>query len=112
MNKYIVIYHATAEFMSAMAGMTPEQMAEGMKPWGVWAEACGDGLIDMGTPLAGGLKLSSEGSSPSDREVTGYSIIQAENMTAAEAMMQGHPHLGMAASCSIEIHEAMPLPGM
>jgi hypothetical protein len=98
--------------MAAMAGMSQEQMAEGMKGWGVWAESCGEGLVDMGTPLAGGLQLSSEGSSPSGQEVTGYSVIQAENMAAAEAMMQGHPHLGMAASCTIEIHEALPLPGM
>jgi hypothetical protein len=112
MNKYIVIYHATAEFMAAMAGMSAEQMAEGMKPWMTWAEASGEGLVDMGTPLGGGLKLSSSGSVPSDRDVTGYSIIQAENMAAAEAMMQGHPHLMAADSCSIEIHEAMPLPGM
>jgi hypothetical protein len=50
MNKYIVIYHATAEAVAGMQSATPEEMAEGMKPWMTWAEACGDGLIDMGTP--------------------------------------------------------------
>ena len=94
MNKYIVIYHANAEALAGMQSATPEEMAEGMKPWMTWAEACGDGLVDMGTPLGGGLKLTSGGSSPSDREVTGCSILQAENMAAAEAMLQGHPHLG------------------
>jgi hypothetical protein len=111
MNKYIVIYHADAAALAGMQDATPEQMAEGMKPWMTWAENCGDGLLDMGTPLGGGLKLSSSGSSGSDREVTGYSILQAENMAAAEAMLQGHPHLGWAEGCEIEVHEAMPLPG-
>ena len=112
MNKYIVIYHANAEALAGMQSATPEEMGEGMKPWMTWAEACGDGLVDMGTPLGGGLKLTSGGSSPSDREVTGYSIPQAENMAAAEAMLQGHPHLGWAAGCEIEVHEALAVPGM
>jgi hypothetical protein len=55
MNKYIVIYHATAEAVAGMQDATPEQLAEGMKPWMVWAEQCGEGLVDMGTPLSGGL---------------------------------------------------------
>ena len=65
----------------------------------------------MGTPLIGGLKLSSEGSSPSDKEVTDSSILQADDMAGAEALLQGHPHLGWATGCLIEVHEAMPLPG-
>ena len=110
MNKYIVIYHAPAEAIAATQAMSPEDMKKGMEAWGVWAASCGDGLIDMGTPLMGGLKLSPDGSSPSDREVTGYSILQADDMAGAEALLQGHPHLGWATGCSIEVHEAMPMP--
>jgi hypothetical protein len=33
MSKYIVIYHADAAAMAGMQDMSPEQMAEGMKPW-------------------------------------------------------------------------------
>jgi hypothetical protein len=32
-------------------------MEEGMKAWMMWAEKCGDRLVDFGTPLANGLKL-------------------------------------------------------
>ena len=65
----------------------------------------------MGTPLMGGLRLSPEGSSPSDKGVTGYSILEADDMAGAEALLQGHPHLGWATGCSIEVHEVKPLPG-
>ena len=110
MNKYIVIYHAPAEAIAATHAMSSEDMQKGMEAWGVWAAACGDGLVDMGTPLMSGLKLSPDGSSPSDKEVTGYSILQADDMAAAEALLQGHPHLNWAGGCEIEVHESMPMP--
>ncbi|UTW61963.1 hypothetical protein KFE98_18420 [bacterium SCSIO 12741] len=110
MNKYIVIYHAPAEAMEMMADATPEQKAEGMKPWMAWAEKCGDQLIDLGSPLVGGLKLSPDGSAaPSQKEVTGYSILQAESMDGAKALLEGHPHLAWTGGCDIEVHECVPL---
>ena len=110
MKKFIVIYHAPAEAVAEMSNVSPEQMAEGMKPWMDWAAKCGDQLVDMGTPLMGGLKLNPDGSSmQSDREVTGYSVLQAESMDEAKALLQGHPHLAWTGGCAIEIHESMPL---
>ena len=32
----------------------------GMEPWMAWAERCGDGLVDMGTPLGGGRKVTAQ----------------------------------------------------
>lgn len=110
MNKYIVIYHAPAEAVEQVQDATPEQVQEGMAPWMAWVEKIGDGLVDLGTPLAGGQKVTPSGSSPSDKSVTGYSILQAENMEAAKALVKDHPHLGWAAGCEIEIHETQPLP--
>ncbi len=112
MKKFIVIYHAPAEAMEGMANATPEEMAEGMKPWMEWAARCGSQLVDMGTPLMGGIRLSPDGgANPSDKEVTGYSVLQAENMEGAKALLQGHPHLNWQGGCSIEVHESAPLPG-
>ncbi|MBI4173904.1 MAG: hypothetical protein HY519_04245 [Candidatus Aenigmarchaeota archaeon] len=111
MKKYIVIYHAPEGAAKQMENATPEQMQEGMKPWMEWAEKCGSGLVDLGTPLANGQKLTPQGSTPSKRSVVGYSILQAENMEKAKAMLKGHPHLAWAAGCEIEVHEALPLPG-
>ena len=111
MTKYIVIYHAPPGALEQMSDATPEQMAEGMKPWMAWAERSGDGLVDLGTPLGGGQKVTKSGTSPSDKGVVGYSILQAENMEAAQALVKDHPHLEWAAGCEVEIHESLPLPG-
>lgn len=78
-----------------------------------WAAKCGDKLVDMGSPLANGVAINPDGSSKeSTKEALGYSILSAENMEEAKSLMEGHPHLSWNASCTIEVHECMPTPGM
>ena len=112
MKKFMVIYHAPASAQEKIAESTPEQMQEGMKPWMEWAEKCGDGLVDMGSPLGNGQKITTSGSEPSSHSVAGYSILQAEDMEGAKAMLMEHPHLKWTEGCEIEVHEMMPLPSM
>lgn len=110
MSKFIVIYHAPAEAMAAMATATPEQKAEGMKPWMEWKESVGENLLDFGAPLMGGVKLLPDGTTEnSTKEVTGYSMIEAADMDAAKALLKNHPHLAWTGGCDIEIHECMQL---
>ena len=79
-----------------------------------WAQKCGDHLVEMGSPLMNGQQLSPDGSNhESSKNVSGYSILQAENMDAAKALLEGHPHIsGWNQDATIEIHESMPIPGM
>ena len=107
-----VIYHAPQEAMNQNTDVSEEEMKKGMEPWMIWAKKCGEKLVDLGTPLTGGLKLSPEGNSAaSNKEVVGYSILNAGNMEEAQSLMADHPHLSWDAGCEIEIHESMPLPG-
>ena len=110
MKKFIVVYYASVEAMEKMKDSSPEEMKKGMEPWMAWAAKTGDGLVDLGTPLMGGQKVSKSGSSPSDKNVMGYSILQAEDMQGAQALLEGHPHLEWASGCEIEVHESMPMP--
>jgi hypothetical protein len=110
MKKFIVTYHAPVGAMEMMKNATPEQMKEGMEPWMAWAQKCGSGLVDLGTPLGNSQNVTSSGSSPSGGDVAGYSVLQAENMAVAVEMLKSHPHLGWTDGCKIEVHEAMPLP--
>jgi hypothetical protein len=113
MKKFIVIYHTPAEAAKQMANTSKEDQAKGMEAWMTWAQKCGDKLVDMGAPLMNGQRLSPGGkSSSSNKEVNGYSILQAKDMKEAMALLQGHPHLGWNAACTIEVHESMPIPGM
>jgi hypothetical protein len=110
-RRYVFIYHAPMP----PADATPpsaEQMEAMMGDWNAWAGRVGDGLVDFGTPLGHGKKVTPSGTSDSTNDVVGYSIIEASDMDAALALAQGHPHLNMPGGCEIEVHEAQPIPGM
>jgi hypothetical protein len=111
MTKYVFIYHAPMTPADA-APPTPEQMEAVMGEWNAWADKVGDGMVDFGTPLDKGVRVTKEGTSPSTREVAGYSIIEAADMDAALELAQNHPHLNMPGGCEIEVHEAQAVPGM
>jgi len=111
MKKFIVLYYAPMSAMKQMHNATPEEMQKGMEPWMAWAEKCGNALVDLGTPLGNGQRLDkSGGSSPSQSNIVGYSILQAEDMEGVKALLQGHPHLEWADGCEIEVYESLPLP--
>ena len=106
MKKFIAIYHAAPEAMAQMTEATPEQLAEGMKYWMAWKDQVGDGIVDFGSPIMGGISMSPSGEiSPSQKQVAGYSIVQAENAEAARAFFNGHPHLNWHPTATIEVHE-------
>jgi len=112
MKKFMVIYHAPQSAADEMSKASPEEMEKGMEPWMEWAKKCGDKLVDLGTPLGNGKKVEKGGSSTTDSDVNGYSILQAENIDEAVSLLQDHPHLNWVEGCSIEVFESMPLPGM
>ena len=75
-----------------------------------WAEKTGKQLIDFGSPLMGGQRLSPDGTaSNSTKEVTGYSFLEAANMDEAKSLLKGHPHLAWNGGCDIELHEGIPM---
>ena len=110
MKNFIVIYHAPAEAMAQMGEATPEQREEGMKQWMAWKDSIGSSLVDFGAPLVGGQRLLPDGSTqPSTKEVSGYSILQANDIDAAKALLANHPHLKWTEGCDIEVHETVPM---
>ena len=117
MKKFIVTYHVPAavqkQLDKQMAKATPEQAAEGMKGWMTWAKKCGKHLVDMGSPLANGKRIKAKGKAvKSDKEVAGYSILEAKDMDHAMKLLEGHPHISWNKACTIELHETMAIPGM
>ena len=88
----------------------PDDMKGEMEKWMAWAKRCGKALVDFGTPLGNGEKITKSGSTESKSNVVGYSILQAESMEAARGLLKGHPHLDMPGGCEIEVHESMEMP--
>ena len=89
----------------------PEQMEAVTDAWKAWAGRVGEGMLDFGTPLAGGVQVTSNGTTAEHQEVAGYILVEAESMDAALAFAEGHPHLSCPAAATIEVHESQPVPG-
>ena len=111
MSKFLFVYHAPTTPADA-APPSPEEMEAVMGQWNDWATRVGDGMVDFGTPLADGVRVTPDGTSPSERQVVGYSLIEAADQNAALDLAKNHPHLNMPGGCEIEIHESQPIPGM
>lgn len=112
MSRFVFIYHAPTTPAEA-APPSPDDMAASMAEWNAWAGKVGDDLVDFGTPLADGVRVTADRSvTPSTREVVGYSILEAADLDAAVGLAKQHPHLNMPGGCEIEVHTAQEIPGM
>jgi hypothetical protein len=113
-KRFLIIYHAPIDAMAQTANASPEDMEKGMAMWKAWAKRAGSKLADLGAPLVNGKRLHSNGSSaPSNRDVTGYSLLEADNWEELEDLLSGHPHIsGWHPGATIEVHETMLIPGM
>lgn len=112
MSKFVFIYHSPS-MPDDSAPTDPDAMNAMMAEWEQWGQKVGSGLVDFETPLANGMRVSpGRKVSPSEREVSGYTIIEADSMEAAVELAHIHPHLNMPGGCEIEVHECLPIPGM
>ncbi len=91
-------------FMLLMFGFekpTPEIM----KAWGAWFEATADKTVDQGGFHGAAKEISATGTIdlPMGMEsITGYTIIEAENIEQAEAIAKDNPFIA-----SIRVYEIM-----
>ena len=80
---------------------TPEIMGA----WGKWFESIADKIVDQGGLWGGGREISDAGTKdlPMGMEsITGYIIINADSLDAAERIAQGNPYIA-----SIRVYEIM-----
>jgi hypothetical protein len=111
MPNYVVLYNAPVSASDQMGNNDPEMAAAVMQAWNDWSAKVGSGMVDLGTPLGNGRRVTAGGSGEADTEVAGYSILSAEDVESAVALLDGHPHLQMPGA-SIEVHETLEIPGM
>lgn len=111
MSKFVVIYAAPESAETTMENIDPLAAAEGMKAWMEWAGRAGEHLTDLGAPLGHGREISQSGTSDADAAIGGYSILEADDMDHALALVDNHPHL-MMPGASIRVYQALDIPGM
>ncbi len=107
MKKFLILYTAPVTAQEQM-DVSPEEMKKGMEPWFTWFKKMGKTLIDGGTPLVNGMHFTKDDVSHGKTEITGYSIVQAENWEDLKELIVDHPHY-MVPNASIEVFEMMPM---
>ena len=108
MAKFMFVYKGEA---TDMADMTPEEGAEVMAKWGAWMEEVGSALADVGAPFGPGHSVVDDGSTGTAASLTGYSIVEADDLSQAKALTKGHPYLSEGkGDYAIDVFELMPVP--
>ena len=108
MPKFIMIYKGQA---TDTADMTEEQAAEVMAKWGASMEKVGPALVDVGTPFGPGVSVVDDGSTGAPVSLSGYSIVEAADLSTAQTFAAGHPYLSEGrGNFALEIFEMMPVP--
>jgi hypothetical protein len=110
MNRYIVLYRAPLAVAERFAQVAPEEAAAGVQLWVDWAQKIGPALVDPGKPLGNAMRVTTAGVAATDSRIIGMSILQAETMDQAVAMVEDHHHLAWAEDCEIDVLEEMPIP--
>lgn len=89
-------------------GDTPEAQQKAMEAWTAWFGALGADVLDQGSPFGPASTISSAGVTEGGASaLSGYTIIAAEDLTAAGEKAKGCPVLTTGGS--IEIYEAMAM---
>lgn len=108
MPQFMIVYKGEATDMSEM---TQEETADVMAKWAAWMERVGPALSDIGTPFGPGVSLVDDGTAGTPVSLSGYSILEADNLDAALQLADGHPYLSEGkGDFAIDIFELMPVP--
>ncbi|MEO6714632.1 MAG: hypothetical protein ABIM89_14520 [Mycobacteriales bacterium] len=111
MKRFMVLYNAPVPAAEMMSSLSPEEAKAGMDAWMAWSAQTGDALVDFGMPVQAARRVTADAAAESTNQASGYSIVQAEDVDAATALMAKHPHLQMVGA-SIDVLEILPMPGM
>jgi len=107
-SKYLYLYRGPA---TPIEDFTPEQSAEQLRAWGEWMARVGSALVDGGAPFAARTAVGDDGSSPTSSDLNGYTIVEADSLDAARALVDGHPFLSEGKGrFSVDIFELAPMP--
>jgi len=110
MAQFMIVYKGDATDMSEM---TQEEMQAVMAKWAEWMQRVGSALTEVGNPFGSSTSIVDDGSAGTAVSLTGYSIVEADNMDGARALAGNHPFLSESKGAyAIDLYEMMPVPAM
>jgi len=104
MAKYLFVYHGGKH------PSNPTEVKQVMDAWGAWFKSMGSAVIDGGNPVGKSTTVRPDGSIVNDggaNPASGYSLIEAKDLSEAHKKAKGCPLL--AAGGSIEVAPTMDM---
>ncbi len=108
MKKFILLYKGAA---TPADQMSEEKQNSIMQAWKDWMANMGEALVDVGNPMHSGVSVVDDGSDGTADELSGFSIIQANDVNKAKELVKDHPFLSdKTGKFSVEIFELADVP--
>ncbi len=96
MAKFLYVYYGGA------METDPKKQKESMDAWMKWFAGMGKAVVDAGNPTMPGKILSKRGAKDiSGDPITGYSVVQANNLEDALKMAKGSPQLAAGGQIAV-----------
>ena len=94
MSKFLVTYHGS--------GMPddPALMEQAKAAFGAWVAEAGDAIVDPGAPVNMVGQVATEGATEAAK-IGGYSIIQADSVDGAKAVLSSHPYVARGGTLQV-----------
>ncbi len=103
MSTYLLVYQG---HLDPTRQPSPEEGEAIMKAWGDWIGKTGPALRDVGAPTGDRARVGSG----EPLAITGYSVVEADSLDAAQALCEGHPFLqGAPTDFSIDVYQLEPI---
>lgn len=101
-----------ANYLLAYTGgsmaQTDEAREAAMAAWGAWFGKLGSAVVDPGNPFGPSVSVGASGANGAAQSgVTGYSVISADNLDAAAALVEGCPVI--ANGGGVDVYETIPV---
>jgi hypothetical protein len=115
MAQFMAVYTAPRKeidaFMAKPESQRREEVKEDAQKWNEWQNAHEDELADEGGMFGKTKRITEDGVSDTRNELTGYSIVEAENYDEAVKTFQQHPYLNFPGA-AIEVMERLDMQEM
>jgi hypothetical protein len=78
----------------------PALMEQAKMAFGTWVAGAGDAIVDPGAPVQMVTQVATEAATEA-AEIGGYSIIQADSIDAARAVLSSHPYVARGGTLQV-----------
>ena len=94
MARFLVTYHGH------VMPSDPEEMEQAKAAFGEWVMANAASVLDPGAPVLFGAQVHSGMPQP-QAQIGGYSIVRADDVAGAEAVLASHPYVGRGGTLQV-----------